>query len=382
MTTLQTPIRSILIANIRLIGDVVLTTPLIGLFRQLFPGAAIDFLVNRGTGEFLEKDPRVRRVIYSEKWQQGHSGGAGGYLMTIAGRYDLAVCLNPSDRGTLATVLAGRRVRLGFYEPEKPLGTFWRKLLLSHALPYDQELHPVARCGQIAQLVGAERGPLPVAVHWDQSDGVAVADTLTQGGADSGYFVVHPFARWRYKYWDIHRFCAVSDRVAQRYGLHPVWTSSPDPDEVAQVREAAARCAVAPLVVPGSFSLNRMACLLQGARLYLGLDTAITHIAAAVGTPLVALYGPTEIWRWHPWDNATLPENQLSTGYRGAYRSGNVVALQTACEHYPCIRPGCYREGSENPCLMAIGAEEVCVEVGRLVQSGCVQIERQDVREP
>lgn len=375
-------ISSILITNIRLIGDVVLTTPLIGLFRQLFPGAAIDFLVNRGTGEFLEKDPRVRRVIYSEKWQKGSTGAAGGYLMTIAGRYDLAVCLNPSDRGTLATVLAGRKQRVGYYEDDKPLGRLWRKLLLSHALPYDPEQHPAARCGQIAELLGDAVRPLPVEIHWDDADRAAVADTLARGGVANGYFVVHPFARWRYKYWDIAGFVEVSDRVAQRYGLRPVWTSSPDPDEVAQVHEAAARCAVTPLVVPGRFSLNQMACLLRGARLYLGLDTAITHIAAAVGAPLVALYGPTEIWRWHPWDNAALPKNPLPTGYRGAYRSGNVVALQAACEHYPCIRPGCYREGLENPCMMAIGAGEVCAEVERLVQTGFVQVEPQDVSEP
>jgi len=111
-----------------------------------------------------------------------------------------------------------------------------------------------------------------------------------------------------------------------------------------------------------------MACLLHGARLYLGLDTAITHIAASTGVPTVALYGPTEIWRWHPWDNAAKQEDALSTGYRGAFRSGNVVALQAECKHYPCIRPQCYLVGTENPCLMALNTEIVCAEIDTVMQ--------------
>ena len=66
-----------LIINIRLIGDVILTTPLIGLLKEAYPDAAIDLLVNRGTGEFLEKDPRVRGVIYSNGDAQSGGGRTG-----------------------------------------------------------------------------------------------------------------------------------------------------------------------------------------------------------------------------------------------------------------------------------------------------------------
>ena len=81
---------TILIVNIRLIGDVILTTPLIGLLKDAYPEAAIDLLVNRGTGEFLEKDPRVRKVIYSNNREISAARKRNRYLMDIFCRYDMA----------------------------------------------------------------------------------------------------------------------------------------------------------------------------------------------------------------------------------------------------------------------------------------------------
>lgn len=361
--------RSILICNIRLIGDVVLTTPLIGLLKQQYPDVEIDLLVNRGTGEFLEKDPRVNRVIYSEKWQRsGSKKNRNNYLMNIIGRYDWSICLNASDRGNLAVALAARQVRLGFYEDSRCLGALWRKALLSHPLPFDEEQHVGTRCCQIAKTLGVPVERLEVKVFWNSADSDIVQMTMGETCRSRGYFVVHPFARWRYKYWDIKRFAEVSDYVSRQYGLQPVWTSSPDESEIKLLEAAAVTCAVTPLLVPGTFTLNQMACLLDGASLYIGLDTAITHIAAATGVPTLALYGPTEIWRWHPWDNAAAPGDVLTSGYRGTFRSGNVVALQAACEHYPCIRPRCYANGLENPCMMALRVNCICAEVDLMLQ--------------
>jgi heptosyltransferase-3 len=111
-----------------------------------------------------------------------------------------------------------------------------------------------------------------------------------------------------------------------------------------------------------------MTCLIDRAVLYLGLDTAISHIAASTGIPMVALYGPTEMWRWHPWDNqSSIPDYVAVDTSRSIFRSGNIVAMQAACEHYPCIRPHCYREGLENPCMMALTTAEVLQEIDTLL---------------
>jgi heptosyltransferase-3 len=124
---------------------------------------------------------------------------------------------------------------------------------------------------------------------------------------------------------------------------------------------------VPPILIPGTCTLNQIACLIQGAFLYLGLDTAISHIAASTGVPMLALYGPTEMWRWHPWSNAILLRDYEQPVGRGTFRSGSIVAMQAGCEHYPCIRPNCYAQGVENPCMMAITVLDAFREITGLL---------------
>jgi heptosyltransferase-3 len=209
---------------------------------------------------------------------------------------------------------------------------------------------------------------LRVRLYWDTLDNDIVNAALTPPGVRGKYFVIHPFARWRYKYWDIERFIALSDLVAGKYQLTPVWTSSPDPQEIGLLVAAAAQCTIPPVVIPGTLSLNQMTCLIEQAGLYIGLDTAISHIAASTGVPMVALYGPTEMWRWHPWDNESSVTDHVAVDTsRSTFRSGTIVAMQAACEHNRCIRPNCYREGLENPCMMALSASDVFREISMLL---------------
>ena len=357
---------SILIVNTRLIGDVILTTPLIQILKDAFPQAAIDFLVNRGTGEFLEKDPRVRKVIYSDKWNKKSSGLASSYLLELFRRYDLAITLNTADRGAVAVVVAGRCYRVGFYQKDKPTASWLRKLLYTHPLEFYVDQHIVLANRQIAAALGLPCERLEVKLFWNESDQAKVISKLADNNLSDPYLVIHPFARWRYKYWEISRFCEVSDFLARAHGLQPVWTSSPDPEEIALLQTAATGCRIKPLLIPGTLSLNQMVCLLKGAALYIGLDTAITHIAASTGIPMVALYGPTELWRWHPWDNEHSLHEPVTVGYRGAIRSAQMVTLQAGCEHYPCIRPHCYGK-TENPCMMGLTVDAVCREAAQVL---------------
>jgi heptosyltransferase-3 len=111
-----------------------------------------------------------------------------------------------------------------------------------------------------------------------------------------------------------------------------------------------------------------MTCLIEQAELYLGLDTAISHIAASTGVPMVALYGPTDMFRWHPWDNeSSVTDRAAVDTSRSTFRSGPIVAIQASCEHARCIRPHCYRDGLENPCMMAISARDVLQEIDTLL---------------
>ncbi|WP_318258718.1 glycosyltransferase family 9 protein [Geobacter anodireducens] len=340
---------SILIINIRLIGDVILTTPLVGILKNAFPDAAIDFLVNRGTGEFLEKDPRVRRVIYSEKGSVAAGGGReGGYLGDIFRRYDLAITMNASDRGSVAALLAGTKTRVGFFVGERWYTRLWKRLLFDHLIPMPYSTHVALLNKLVANALGVEVGQLRVTIYWDGEDEARVDQFLAHAGVTGPFFVIHPFARWRYKYWQMERIAALSDRVAERYGLCPVWTSSPSKEEVALLELWAGQCRYRPALVKGEFSLNQMSCLLSRSSLYLGLDTAITHLAAAAGVPLVACTGQPSGSAGHrgtmtgPWPS--------SAPCRGAF-SG--TAISSSCRRSIHVsraaRPAATTRGARAP---------------------------------
>jgi heptosyltransferase-3 len=365
---LPAPPGSILLVCIRLIGDVILSTPLIGLLKAAFPESAIDVLVNRGTGEFLEKDPRVRRVLYARNREFGGARPCTGegYALRIFRNYDLAISMNASDRGTIAAILAGRKARVAFFRDDGFLRSAWKKVLLTHRVEFPFAIHVARLCQLMAEALGVPVPRLEARVFWDGADEAAVDGFLSRERVNGPFFVVHPFARWRYKYWVADRFAAVSDSVAERYGLAPVWSSSPQPEEIALLREAAALCARPPVLSAGEFTLNGMTCLLSRASLYLGLDTAVTHLAATTGVPMVVLYGPTISERWSPWKNDGPVAEQFPRS-RGTQRLGRTILLQKDWECVSCGKAGCDDRGGESLCLREIGTDQVLSAVDEVL---------------
>jgi len=358
--------KSILIANIRLIGDVILTTPLIGLLKEAYPEAAIDLLVNRGTGEFLEKDPRVRGVVYSEGNLSGTGRTRTRYLGKIFRRYDLAINMNASDRGSIAVLVASRRWRVGIYYGNQFWKDFWKRLLFSHPIPYPFPIHYARLCQVVAEKLGLTVTRLEAKVYWDGQDEARVDSVLAALAVNGDYFVIHPFARWRYKYWLPEKFAAVSDAISERYGLQPVWTSSPAAGERQALDVAAALCRIRPALIPGELNLNQMTCLLSRSSLYVGLDTAVSHLAATTGIPMVALYGPTITDWWAPWNNDG-PVVQQYPLARGKQRSGSIIVIQQDMPCVPCGLAGCDGNGVEPPCMLEIEVSQVLDAVDELM---------------
>ncbi|MFA7061413.1 MAG: glycosyltransferase family 9 protein [Pedobacter sp.] len=358
--------KKILIINIRLIGDVILTTPLIGLLKDAYPQASIDLLVNRGTGEFLEKDPRVRDVLYSDGDLSGNNRTKTTYLGSIFRRYDLAINMNASDRGNIAALVASRRWRIGIYYGNQFWKDVWKRLFFSHPIPYPFPIHYARLCQVVAEKLGLTVTRLEAKVFWDIQDEAIVDSLLSTLAVNGDYFVIHPFARWRYKYWTPEKFAAVSDTIAERYGLQPVWTSSPASEEQQALAAAANLCHIRPALIPGELNLNQMTCLLSRSTLYVGLDTAISHLAATTGIPMVALYGPTHTDWWSPWNNDG-PVAQQCPLLSGKQRTGTIIVIQKDMPCVPCGMAGCNGNGIEPPCMLEIGVPEVLDAVAELM---------------
>jgi len=110
-----------------------------------------------------------------------------------------------------------------------------------------------------------------------------------------------------------------------------------------------------------------MTCLLSRAALYVGLDTAVSHLAATTGVPMVVLFGPTIAERWSPWNNEGPVEQQCPLP-RGTQRAGRMILIQKDWDCVPCGKAGCDGEGGESRCLTEIQVPEVLDAVRELME--------------
>lgn len=338
--------RRILVICTRRIGDVLLTTPLMGSLRRAWPEAEVHALVFRGTEGVLAGNPDIDRVIAvpeRSRWQQRLKELAGLWK-----RYDLAVSAVPSDRARIYGWAAARH-RLGFAgEASADGGQQARNFWLDDALPFDDlHTHTVDMALQLADRLGIPRVGEVVPPRGDGS---------LPAGVSAPFAVLHPYPKFNYKMWRPEGWVALA-RALQERGL-AVWLSGgPEAAEVDYCRAIAAEAGVGCLA--GQLSLAATTDLLRQARLFVGPDTAASHLAAACGIPTLALFGPSNPVKWGPW-----PAGWQGPGspwaFVGSGRVGNVQLLQGAGDCVPCRLEGCDRHtASYSRCLTEMTAERV-----------------------
>ena len=345
------PPRAVLVIVTRRIGDVLLATPLIRSLRAAWPAAAIDALVFEGTEGVLSGNADVRRV-----WTVPERPRLARHLslvLSLARRYDLALSLVPGDRPTLYAFIAGRK-RVGLLLERRK--DAWKRRLLQAWVPFDDlNTHTVRMHLALARPLGiAATGTVPIV--WQPRDEQAV-DALLAGSVQP-LAVFHAYPKYRYKMWPLENWTALGHALAQR-GYRIALTGSSDPDEEAYLSALMKGLPPGSLNAAGRLTLGGSACLASRAQRYVGVDTAMTHIAAALGMPTVALFGPSNPVKWGPWPKDHTP---VENPWRrcGTQRTGNVVLLQGVDACVPCLLEGCDRHiGSESDCLTQLPVARV-----------------------
>lgn len=353
------PPESVLVVITRRIGDVLLATPVVRSLKEAWPGAAIDVLAFAGTEGFLTAHPDVRRVLTIPERPRMLTHLK--LVLGLARRYDLALSLLPGDRPTLYAWIAGRRSAGLALDGAKHA---WKRRLLDAWVPFDpEETHTVrmhlALLGAVGVAPAAEVLP-----SWTHEDESLVARLLAPLGA-ARYAVMHPYPKFRYKMWTREGWTAVAHWLAGR-GYRVVLTGGPGADERAYV-EGIAKDVPDALNVAGKLSLGATALVIRGAAVYVGPDTAITHAAAALGVPTVALFGPTNPVKWGPWPAGHAPDANpwMRIGSQSA-RSVRLVQGKGAC--VPCGLEGCERHiESTSDCLTTLAPERVTDAIRDLI---------------
>ncbi len=305
-------VRRALVTKLRHHGDVLLASPVFTALARAAPGIEVDALVYRETAAMLAGHPAISQLHTIDRdWKkQGLVTQLREewalYRKLRERRYDLLVHLTEHPRGlTLALLL---KPRWSVTRERATRGALWRRHFTHfYKLPPRTERHVVEQNLDALRRIGVypdESDRRLVLVPGEAAERKVAAMLDAHGLAPRAFVQVHPGSRWQFKCWPAPEMAALVDRIVAD-GLPVVITGAPDERERTLV--ATVLAALQPesrsrvIDLTGAFSLSELAALTARARAFVGVDSAPMHIAAAMGTPVLALFGPTSESAWGPW---------------------------------------------------------------------------------
>lgn len=313
-------VRRALVIKLRHQGDVLLASPVFSALKSRLPDCQIDALVYADTAPMLTLHPAIEHVHVIDR--QGRSSGALAQLKAEwrlfgtlrSRRYDLIVHLTDHPRGAWLSRLC--RVPWSVAPKVTGRGRWWRDAFThAYRAPLNSPRHTVEKnldaLRRIGIFPGAEERSLRLVAGHDAEArvdrlldelGVSVERGQHQErGAPAKRFIhIHPASRWFFKCWSVERMTALIDRLHDA-GHAVVLSAAPSDSEMAMIAAIQTRLKRPALSLAGQLSLKELAALTARARLFVGVDSAPMHIAAAMGTPTVALFGPSGDVEWGPW---------------------------------------------------------------------------------
>ena len=321
-----------------------LCTPLIRSLRRAWPDATIDALVFADTAGILRGDPDLNGVVTMPAQPTVWQGLA--LAARLYRKYDLAISTQSSDRPTFFAFVAGR-MRVGPHEDN--FNGRLKRLVLRRSLTITSGVHRVEENLRLADLLGIARVSEVVCPRGVNGSGLAWRSLCgNPRRADISLQAMdrERLARTRGR---TRRARAIGDPTggsaeAERRYLDDVWNGAPVTRR------------------DGQLEWPQLAALLSKARVFIGPDTSVTHLAAAAGCPTIALYGPTDPRLWGPWPVGGLETIWAATGT--IQHRGNVWLVQNALPCTPCQLEGCERRlDSYSQCLDELSPRQVIAAV-------------------
>jgi heptosyltransferase-3 len=335
--------KRILVIKLKQPGDVLVSTPVIAALKEAWPGCHLTCLVPRGTEAMVSGHPGLDGLMVVDR--RGETWGqALKFIRDLRQqRFDLVLELSGGDRGAIYALLTGARERLGLARPRQP---FWqRRAAFTRLLPRPPvKMHMVDQNLAAVRALGIEPVTPRLQFFWDAAVDQKVRDRLASLGlAEKNFAVMHPGAGWRFKCWTPAGYARVIEFFQEEWGLPVVLTGTAAAHEQELLVDIRRECRAAPLDLTGRLSLKELGALINKARLFFGMDSAPMHLAAAVNTPAVALFGPSGVFNWGPWGQGHL-----------------VIKKDWEC--LPCGQDGC--DGSKiSRCLAELTPEEVVAQM-------------------
>jgi predicted lipopolysaccharide heptosyltransferase III len=313
----------ILLVRLRLIGDVVFTTPAIGAIRRRFPSAHLSYLVEPPAAPVVRGHPDLNELIMLERprglarWRYDI---AMARRLRAAG-FDVVIDFHGGPRSALLTWATGARMRIGYDLPG-------RRWCYTTRLPWTRALvpprHSVLNQWDLLAPLGIEtpdRRRDPVTMEVDAAASGRVDERLRAAGVEpsSRLIVLHVSAGNPFRRWPAASFAQTAAELAMgEPRRRVVITSGPSEaaaaESVAENAQRRAGPAAGRIVRSGEFDLAELRALVDRAALYIGGDSGPLHVAATSGVPVVALFGPTLPERSMPWRDPGAPAVAVDAG--------------------------------------------------------------------
>lgn len=347
----------ILIVKLSAIGDVVHTLPALNALRRHFPKAHIAWLVEQAASELLIGHPALDRVLVSRRktWLAGlktrnraaYVKQAKAFLRELRDtRYDMILDFQAALKGALLIALARGDQKIGFGPGMQHQEH--SHLVLNRKIPMvSMEMHALDRGLQMLKTLGVLRDRieyrLPITAR--ARDKAARLIESVSPAAGQKPIAINPVAQWDTKLWSVERFARLADRLIASYQVPVFFTGGPgDKPVVDEIIGAMHHDAVN---LAGRTSLIELAALYREMACLVSTDTGPMHIAAAVDTPVVALFGPTAQWRTGPFG-----------------RDHRIVFSEQPCR--PCFKRTC----DTMDCMRAIRVDQVAEQVRLILEEG------------
>ena len=307
------PPKSILIIKLRHHGDVLLTTPVADKIKQAYPDCAVDMLVYRETADILRNNSQIRRIFTIDRqWKKqglrqqiAHETALFSDLK--AQRYDWVFNLSDQWRAAAVAKLCGKRsASLRYAKRDNALWRFCHNELgedLGHEHHIVENHLSVLRPLNLTNHNYRPKVRMEIDTHTRASLDAKLKERGRQG---ENYVLMHPGSRWQFKCWSNEKYAGLLQRLLDN-GRNIVLTAAPDPEELAMLEDIAGRLKIPGGLkvwqLPGCLNLRELAAAIDGAELFIGVDSVPMHMAAALDKPQVALFGPSWVSRWRPYSD-------------------------------------------------------------------------------
>jgi lipopolysaccharide heptosyltransferase I len=316
--------KTVLVVKFSALGDVVHALPAVQIIRDKHPKAKIIWVIKGNLSPLLKHLPFVDEVVTLDP---GSKGFRDALSKVRSFSPSIAFDLQGLIKSGLFTLLSGAKERVGWVSQQARESL--SSCFLNRRVKPDASLHIVEQLAMIVSATPASDIPPFNLVITSQERGAA-ASINSSLGIGGPYLVFLPGAGWPTKMWPVENYSWLADKATGHYDISVLLLWGPGEEKLVTSFKEESHVKIAPPT-----NLREMMAILQGATLVVGGDTGPLHVAAALETPTLGLYGPSHAWRNGPYGNRHL-------------------VVEVACD-----RKGCYKRRCRKQCVASIPREMV-----------------------